>query len=171
MLSLREPAWSPYVAGVIIGLLQIPAFLLVGTALGASSSYVTVAAGLASVFDASALDNAYFAKYAESAKYYWQLAMVVAIAFGAYMSARASGHLRQGFSPIWQRAVGATSLWQRGAMGFAAGFIMLFGARLAGGCTSGHGLSGSAQLAISSLLVVAAMFAAGIVTARLMQRI
>lgn len=40
MLSLTSKAWSPYVAGIVIGLLQIPAFLLIETALGASSSYV-----------------------------------------------------------------------------------------------------------------------------------
>ena len=42
MLSLTARSWSPYVAGIVIGLLQIPAFLLIETALGASSSYVTV---------------------------------------------------------------------------------------------------------------------------------
>ena len=42
MLSLTSKSWSPYVAGIVIGLLQIPAFLLIETALGASSSYVTV---------------------------------------------------------------------------------------------------------------------------------
>ena len=38
MLDFTRKAWSPYVAGVIIGLLQIPTFLLMDTALGASSS-------------------------------------------------------------------------------------------------------------------------------------
>jgi uncharacterized membrane protein YedE/YeeE len=56
-------------------------------------------------------------------------------------------------------------------MAFAGGFIMLFGARIADGCTSGHGLSGMAQLAVSSSVAVAAMFAGGILTAMLMRRI
>ena len=38
MSSMYDKAWSPYVAGVLIGLLQIPAFLMIETALGASSS-------------------------------------------------------------------------------------------------------------------------------------
>ena len=42
---------------------------------------------------------------------------------------------------------------------------MLFGARIADGCTSGHGLSGMAQLSVGSTVAVAAMFAGGIVTA------
>ena len=45
---LTKQAWSPYLAGVVIGLLQIPAFLLIETALGASSSYVTVGGMIAS---------------------------------------------------------------------------------------------------------------------------
>ena len=42
MSALFDRAWSPYAAGILIGLLQIPAFLVVETALGASSSYITV---------------------------------------------------------------------------------------------------------------------------------
>jgi hypothetical protein len=39
-MFLTKKAWSPYAAGIVIGLLQIPAFLIIETALGASSSYV-----------------------------------------------------------------------------------------------------------------------------------
>ncbi|KPI42085.1 uncharacterized protein AB675_5541 [Cyphellophora attinorum] len=44
----------------------------------------------------------------------------------------------------------------------AGGFAMVFGARSAGGCTSGHGISGMATMAFSSFITVAAMFGAGI---------
>jgi uncharacterized membrane protein YedE/YeeE len=42
---------------------------------------------------------------------------------------------------------------------------MLFGARLADGCTSGHGISGSLQLAVSSWVFTAVFFATATVTA------
>jgi uncharacterized membrane protein YedE/YeeE len=42
------------------------------------------------------------------------------------------------------------------------GGMLIFGARLAGGCTSGHGISGMSQLSVSSFLTVASMFGAGI---------
>jgi len=45
MPYFREQAWSPYIASIIIGLLLIPAFLLVNTALGASSAFVMAAGG------------------------------------------------------------------------------------------------------------------------------
>ncbi len=44
----------------------------------------------------------------------------------------------------------------------AGGAIMVFGARLAGGCTSGHGISGMATMSLASFVTVGAMFAGGI---------
>ncbi|KAB2574682.1 UPF0394 membrane protein [Lasiodiplodia theobromae] len=45
------------------------------------------------------------------------------------------------------------------------GFAMVFGARLAGGCTSGHGISGLVTFSWASFISVAAMFGSGILTA------
>jgi uncharacterized membrane protein YedE/YeeE len=171
MPSLHEKAWSPYVAGIIIGLLQIPAFLIIETALGASSSYVTIGGLVTSVIDPSILNIEYVARHvAATAKNWWQVALVAGIAIGAFASARLSGARRQPISPIWTRAIGSASPAKRYAMAFAAGFLMLLGARIADGCTSGHGLSGIAQLAVGSFVAVIAMFAGGIGTAFLLLR-
>ena len=170
MLNLTDKAWSPYVAGAVIGLLQIPTFLLMDTALGASSSYVTVAAHIASLFDRRVGEIKYLASHMWGAKNWWQVAVVVGIAIGAFLSMRLSGARRQTISPVWARAMGTTTLAARAPIAFVAGFIMLFGARIAGGCTSGHGISGMAQLSAGSTLAVAAMFAGGILTAMLLLR-
>ncbi|CFX46734.1 conserved membrane protein of unknown function [Candidatus Filomicrobium marinum] len=170
MLNLTDKAWSPYVAGVIIGLLQIPTFLLMSTALGASSSFVTVGAHIASLFDSQVSDVSYLAKHLWGAKNWWQVAVVGGIAVGAFLSVRLSGARRQTISPVWARATGTSTLSARAPVAFLAGFIMLFGARIAGGCTSGHGISGMAQLSVGSTLAVAAMFAGGILTAALFRR-
>ena len=171
MISFTDRAWSPYVAGVLIGLLQIPAFLLIDTALGASSSFVTVGGSLAGWIDPSILKIGYVAKHVgATAKNWWQVALVIGIAIGAFLSARASGSLRRGVAPIWARALGTPSRRVRYAVAFVAGFLMLFGARLADGCTSGHGLSGIAQLGVGSTVAVAAMFVGGIATAMLLLR-
>lgn len=170
MLSLNDKAWSPYVAGIIIGLLQVPTFLLMNTALGASSSYVTVAAQAASVVDPSLGGSKYLASHLWGAKNWWQVAVVVGIAVGAFISMRLSGARRRAVSPVWQTASGPASLASRAPIAFLAGFIMLLGARIAGGCTSGHGISGIAQLSVGSTLAVAAMFAGGIVTAAVIGR-
>jgi uncharacterized membrane protein YedE/YeeE len=167
---MHRKAWPPYLAGIAIGLLQIPTFLLMNTALGASSSFVTVAAHIAAFFDPDIATMKYFASHMYGAKNWWQVAVVVGIAIGAFISVRLSGARRQTISPVWERAMGVRSLGARAPIAFAAGFIMLFGARIAGGCTSGHGISGMAQLSVGSTLAVAAMFAGGILTAMLMKR-
>jgi uncharacterized membrane protein YedE/YeeE len=56
------------------------------------------------------------------------------------------------------------STWQA----FVGGTVLAFGARLGGGCTSGHGLSGLSAMSFSSLVTVACMFGAGILTRTLM---
>lgn len=171
MLSLRDKAWSPYAAGILIGLLQIPAFLLINTALGTSSSYVTVAGNLAAVVDPAASKIEYIAKHLAGAKNWWQVALVVGIALGALLSSRLSGARRSGMSYVWARGMSIHSMTQRLPLAFIAGFIMLFGARIADGCTTGHGLSGMAQLAVGSVIAVGAMFTGGIATAMLMRRV
>lgn len=170
MIDPKAKAWSPYVAGAIIGLLQIPTFLLMDTALGASSSFVTAAAHIASFFDSRIGEVKYFASHMWGAKNWWQVAVVVGIAIGAFVSMRMSGAARQTISPVWRRTIGIGSLGARAPIAFLAGFIMLFGARIAGGCTSGHGISGLAQLSAGSTLAVIAMFAGGILTATLLRR-
>src|SRR5215475_4981116 len=160
---LTKQVWSPYAAGIVIGLLQIPAFLLIETALGTSTAYVTVVRTVASWIDPSM-------HVAVSSRNWWQVALLVGIAIGAFLSMRLSGAARHPISPIWQSALGSPSPARRYVVAFVGGFLLLIGARIADGCTSGHGLSGVAQLAVGSTVAVAAMFAGGIATAMLMLR-
>ena len=63
-------------SGIVIGLLQIPAFLLLDTALGTSSSYVTVGASVAAFVDPAVRQIEYAAKHLDGAKNWWQVAVV-----------------------------------------------------------------------------------------------
>lgn len=164
---LTRKTWSPYTAGIIIGLLQIPALLLANTMLGASSSFVTMGGSIASVVDPSLAANSYIKGYLSSAKDYWQVMLVLGVALGAWFSSRLSGSQRPAISPVWAQSWGVTNPWTRYSMAFVGGFVLLFGARLANGCASGHGLSGIAQLAMSSFLAIGTMFATGILGAKL----
>jgi uncharacterized membrane protein YedE/YeeE len=170
-MTLRDKAWSPYAAGILIGLLQIPAYLLIEAALGTSSSYVTIGAHIASLADASIGTMEYLAKHMYGAKNLWQVALVIGIAIGAFISMTLSGARREAISPVWRRAVRIDKLSRRAPMAFAGGFIMVLGARIADGCTTGHGISGMAQLAVGSTVAVAAMFVGAIATAMLMRRV
>jgi uncharacterized membrane protein YedE/YeeE len=49
--------------------------------------------------------------------------------------------------------------------------LLAYGARLAGGCTSGHGISGALQLSVSSWIALACFFIAGVATAMLLYRV
>ncbi|KZK83721.1 putative inner membrane protein [Pseudovibrio sp. W64] len=167
---LRQNVWSPYLAGIIIGLLQIPAFLLVDTALGASSSFVTGTGFIFSLFDSSITEIKYFAKYMSKDKYFWQSALVIGIALGALISYKASGRKASFSSASWKTIGASSAPVVRLLQGFIGGFVLLVGARIAGGCTSGHGISGLAQLSVGSSVAVAAMFAGGIVTANLLYK-
>ena len=57
------------------------------------------------------------------------------------------------------------SFVSRAAMTFIGGFFVLWGARLAGGCTSGHMMSGMMQTSISGYLFALATFAVAVPTA------
>ena len=83
MSIFTDKSWSPYAAGAVIGLLQIPTFLLMDTALGASSSFVTVAAHLASIVDPGVDKVKYLASHMWGAKNWWQVAVVAGIALAA----------------------------------------------------------------------------------------
>jgi uncharacterized membrane protein YedE/YeeE len=63
------------------------------------------------------------------------------------------------------------SVMKRFVAAFLGGVVIMYGARLAGGCTSGHGISGGLQLALSSWLFLAVMFSTGLgVTAVLFRK-
>lgn len=65
----------------------------------------------------------------------------------------------------WKRFKG-NSKSRRIIWAFTGGFILLFGARLAGGCTSGHIISGGMQLAVSSLVFAVFVFAGFLLTGK-----
>jgi uncharacterized membrane protein YedE/YeeE len=56
----------------------------------------------------------------------------------------------------------------RVVVALAGGILLGFGARWAGGCTSGHGINGSIQLSLASMVTASCFFAGGIATALLL---
>jgi uncharacterized membrane protein YedE/YeeE len=71
---------------------------------------------------------------------------------------------------MWAAKFGADSLPLRAAAAFGGGMVMAFGARMAGGCTSGHGISGTLQLNIASWIAVIFFFIGGVILANLIFR-
>ena len=168
ILTMRR--WSPYAVGAGIGVLSWITFALMGKALGTSTTMVR-AAGLAeaAVAREHVESNAYFMKYFEAGPpIEWQFALVVMLVVGALVARLLTGEKRAEHVPsIWRDRFGPSRA-KRYAGAFIGGAVLLFGARLAGGCTSGHGISGGLQLAVSSWIFFVSMFAAGVGTAMLL---
>lgn len=172
----RTPRWSPYAVGAGIGVLSWITFALMDKALGTSTSFVNAAgvvAGTAAPEHVRA--NDYLAKHViASPPFDWQTALDLALIVGAlvasWLALRPGEKRRVEHVPSEWAARFGPSRALRYAGAFVGGAILLFGARLAGGCTSGHGISGGLQLAVSSWTFVVAVFAAGIVTAFIVYR-
>jgi uncharacterized membrane protein YedE/YeeE len=97
--------------------------------------------------------------------------LVVGVFIGALLSAELSGQFQGQWVPTkWAETFGTTP-FVRWIVALIGGTIMGIGARWAGGCTSGHGISGTLQLAVSSWLAVICFFIGGVVTAMLIFRI
>lgn len=164
---LSQKSWSPYVVGVGIGVLSWFAFLTADHPLGITTAFENTAA-LAEQAAAPNLANSndYYAK--ESPKIGWEWMLVLGVFLGALLSSKLSGDRdAPTVPPLWQRRFGP-SITKRLTVAFVGGALMLFGARVAGGCTSGHGISGTLQLAASSWLFVLMIFPAGTLTAFLL---
>ncbi|HCY84554.1 MAG TPA: hypothetical protein DHV36_05400 [Desulfobacteraceae bacterium] len=90
---------------------------------------------------------------------------IIAMVAGALLSSRLGGP-RAGVPDrsapeVWRQRFGDRP-GLRYATVFFAGILVLFGARLAGGCTSGHMMSGMMQTSLSGYLFAAGAFAAAI---------
>jgi uncharacterized membrane protein YedE/YeeE len=164
MRYLRMKRWPPYAVGALIGILCWFAFLSVDRPIGVSTAIAKTSGMVASQFTPDHVArNAYFKKFRPVVDWEWTL--VVGLALGAFISSRLSGDKPVGpVDGLWVARFG-NSRWKRYVAAFAGGAILMFGARLAGGCTSGHGISGSLQLALTGWVFFASVFASGIATA------
>lgn len=99
----------------------------------------------------------------------WEPFTNIGVLFGGLVSAlfisRRFTAFRTVVPPSWRNRFGPSSA-KRAIGSFGGSFLVLFGARMAGGCTSGHTLSGGIQLSLSAWLFTAAMVTAMFVTAR-----
>ncbi len=161
---LRMEQWSPYAVGIGIGLLSCVAFVLSDKPIGCSTAYSRTSGMIERLFRGDRVtEKAYYKKFTPSIEWEWML--VVGIFIGGFLSAKLSGHFQAAWVPTkWASSFGNTPVL-RWVVALIGGIIMGIGARWAGGCTSGHGISGTLQLAVSSWLAVLCFFIGGIITA------
>jgi uncharacterized membrane protein YedE/YeeE len=165
-------SWSPYVVGAAIGVLSWIAFATADKHLAITLQYEHIAAlAEKAVVPQVEQSNKYYAVRAEqglSPKIGWYMMLLVGVFLGALISAGLSGDRpKVTVPPLWRWRYGGGAA-KRLAFAFLGGALMVFGARVAGGCTSGHGISGALQLAAQSWVFMPLAFLVAVATAFVM---
>lgn len=164
MEFLLETRWSPYIVGIGIGILSWITLLISKSTLGCSTSFARGAGMLERLFKKKKTPNReYFEEV--TPKVDWQFMLVIGIVIGALISALTSRSFKFQIIPeTWAVSFGTSKLL-RIIVALVGGVFLGFGARWADGCTSGHGISGTMQLAISSWVSAICFFIGGILMA------
>lgn len=164
---------NPYLAGVFSGLLLVITVYITGHFFGASTSYVRTAGMLKEevapiVEQSGKIDVLYYNKYIPIVD--WQWMFVTGVVIGGFIAAVLYKEFKLVALPRrWKERFG-TSIPKRAIIAFIGGVIAMFGARMAGGCPSGHGLSGLSQLSLSGFISLAGFFGAGVIVAHVMYK-
>lgn len=152
--SGTSPFLPPILGGLAIGAAQLVSLLLRNVPVGISMAYEELGVKVCSTFRAR--------KESDVNK----KLPVQAMAFSAGVMLGAAAIAR--FIPAFVVKASASSLGISPLRALLGGIVMVFGARVANGCTSGHGISGMSMLATSSICTVLSMFAGGMGLAQLL---
>ncbi|MEO9885826.1 MAG: YeeE/YedE thiosulfate transporter family protein [Balneola sp.] len=172
---LRQP-WPWYVAGPLIGLI-VPMLLIAGGKL------FGVSANLRHACAACVPGDIEFFKYDWKKSGKWNMVFVVGTVLGGFIggwllsnpeainiSSQTVADLKNlGISDYSGMLPSDVFNWENLAsiqgitLMVVGGFLVGFGAKYAGGCTSGHAISGLADLQLASLLAVIGFFAGGLI--------
>ncbi len=164
----RERFWSPYLAGVGLGLTLLASFIIAGQGLGASRAF-TVAAGksMEAVLPSYTSTLSYLAKYIARPPFQdWTFLLICGVLIGALAGVLLGGGFRVQFDRGAHMPVGTRIL-----TAFGGGLILGFASRLARGCTSGVALTGGSELAAAGWIFVIAMFVSGFLFAAVFRRL
>jgi uncharacterized membrane protein YedE/YeeE len=171
---IHKEVWSPYVAGILLGIVGILAVFLSNSLLGASGAFENLAGILGKAIAPKAFDTVYF-NFVMPPGINWGLILLVGVFFGGMIGAWTSGTLKWGKKDSansdeqWKKIFGPQT-WKRWVLAFIGAIILEFAAGIAGGCTSGLAISGGMLLVPAAFLFIAGMFASGIVTALVVYR-
>ena len=167
MPPAKDKSWSPYVAGALTGLLIIMTTWMSGIYFGASTSFVRATAFIESVFSPAYVSSkTYFQWFPPTID--WQFLFVIGIMIGAFAASITSQSFKlQAVPDMWEARFGPGG-GKRGLVAFIGGVIVMFGARMAGGCPSGFGLGALVQLGLSGLIAFICFFIGGILVARIL---
>lgn len=159
--GLQPMHWA--IAGVIIAAITLALLFAANRRLGVSTGFEDVCSLV--------LPNAYFRRGAILSGRPWRLPFLAGLVIGGFLSAAFGG----GWHAIWALGMFDTriGLGPAGKLAwmFVGGLFIGFGTRLAGGCTSGHGIFGMSNLEVPSIVSTCSFMAGGIVTTQLLYHV
>lgn len=155
----KDKSWILAGTGIAVLNTIIFATVVADRPIGASTFFPYVADNILGF-----TDNAYFTQITKSGS--WEVLFLA----GGLLSGIVISLIRKEFKirmihDNWEKYKG-NNFGKRAFWAFLGGFILIFGARMAGGCTSGHVISGGMQLAASSLVFALFVFVGLLLTGK-----
>jgi hypothetical protein len=169
---ISQETWSPYAAGILLGIVGILVVLLSNALLGASGAFESVAGWLGKMIAPNLFSNQYWGVEGSRTlpvmrpEITWSVILLVGVVIGGFLGALSSRTFKFRFNDDaqWKKVFGPQP-WKRWVIGFLGAVILEYAAGIAGGCTSGLAISGGMLLAPAAFLFIAGMFVSGIITA------
>ncbi|MCG8608720.1 YeeE/YedE family protein [bacterium] len=154
--------WTGWLGGIAVGSYALFQFLLTGNSLGVSSGYANIC---------GFVSNASFFRDSDlGPPNSWRLWFIIGLPLGGFLAAATSpGPIIPSFSlgQLYDSVI-PNNLWARGLVLMLGGAMIGFGARMAGGCTSGHAIAGMSKLNAPSMLAAMGFFLGGIIMVQML---
>ena len=151
------------IAGAAVAAVTLCLLFMASRRLGLSTGFEDVCSLL--------LRHPYFTRDSLRSARAWRLPFIAGLVLGGFASAALGG----GWTPTWElglfdQVIGFGPAGKIAWM-FAGGLFVGFGTRLAGGCTSGHGIFGISNFELPSLVTTLSFMAGGIITTQFLYRV
>ncbi len=174
---ITQETWSPYAAGVLLGIVGILTVLLAHALLGGSGAFESLAGLLGKKVAPALFSNIYWGTDGGRAlpvirpEITWSVYLLIGIIFGGTLGALSSRTFKFRFNDDaqWKRVFGPQP-WKRWVIGFLGAFVVQYGAGIAGGCTSGLAISGGMLFVPAAFIFIAGFMTTGILTALVIYR-
>jgi uncharacterized membrane protein YedE/YeeE len=156
--------------GAGIGILTCLSFAVARHPLGCTTAFVKVRGMIDRMIDKTVMERLeYYRLFVPAIDS--QVMVIAGIAIGGCIAAYLMPRTGTGGVPMVWATMFGQSLIVRVSVAFLGGMLLIIGARWAGGCMCGHGISGTAQLSVASYLTLGATLFSGIAAALLLFRL